>query len=271
MTGEAKVALDMIQVTEPNYQTAWQRLLDRYDNTQALTRRHMELLASLRPLKEENITRLQGLHDQVVKSREALSALGCAVGNWNEWFIFFATRGMDPITRREWEQSIKRTEEPANYDTLVAFLKTTIDTLKAVADLRPSRSSDIRASYSKDRRDTRKVLTTTRRIECLACKGDHFLYQCRDFEALSIASRRSTAGRARGCYNCLRPGHSAQECRSESRCRRCTRRHHTLLHPEESRKRALDGPQENNSKEKRARPSSRSSALPTSGSSTATS
>lgn len=38
------------------------------------------------------------------------------------------------------------------------------------------------------------------------------------------------------CYGCLKPGHSAKECRSRNTCELCQRRHPTCLHDENYRK-----------------------------------
>ena len=32
------------------------------------------------------------------------------------------------------------------------------------------------------------------------------------------------------CLNCLRPGHFVRQCKSQHKCRKCQRPHHTLLH-----------------------------------------
>ena len=34
------------------------------------------------------------------------------------------------------------------------------------------------------------------------------------------------------CLNCLRPGHFVRQCKSPSKCKKCQRPHHTLLHVE---------------------------------------
>ena len=66
--GEAKAALDGIATTEANYTIAWELLLERYDNDYLLAQKHKTTLATIRPLKKESSTGLQGLLDRVTES-----------------------------------------------------------------------------------------------------------------------------------------------------------------------------------------------------------
>lgn len=73
--GKARAALDVITITEANYALAWKLLVDRYDNPQLLAQQHMLALSSIKPMKEESSSGLQGLHDQVMRYYETLRAL----------------------------------------------------------------------------------------------------------------------------------------------------------------------------------------------------
>ncbi|XP_066592940.1 uncharacterized protein [Prorops nasuta] len=80
--------------------------------------------------------------------------------------------------------------------------------------------------------------------KCFYCDADHPLYQCNSFIALNPQARYKAAQNNSLCINCLRPGHSISSCRSNSRCRKCSKAHHTLLHFE---KQANPTPQRNSS------------------------
>ena len=136
---EAKTALDGIATTEANYAVAWQQLLDRYDNDVLLAQWHMSALAAMRPLKDESSAGLQGLHDQVIRSHDALKALNRPVAHWGDWFVFFATKAMDASTRKEWEKTMRATDNGATYDSLIKFLLSLIQTLRTLEVSRPSR------------------------------------------------------------------------------------------------------------------------------------
>ena len=218
--GEAKRAVDGITTTEANYAVAWQSLLDRYDNEHLLAQRHMYALASIGPLKDESNTGLQSLHDQVVRSYEALTALKRPVAQWGDWFILFASKAMDPVTRREWERKVRATEEVLTYESLTEFLRSSIQTLKTLEEPRSSReSTGNRPKLPSERsRSTNVLITTADKTSCFVCHGSHVLDQCQEFGRMEVGQRRAIANRSRSCYNCLRMGHNAHNCESRHRC-----------------------------------------------------
>ncbi|KAH8368774.1 hypothetical protein KR200_000657, partial [Drosophila serrata] len=67
---------------------------------------------------------------------------------------------------------------------------------------------------------------------CILCDSkDHFISKCPQFIALSPTLRYKEAKRLHLCLNCLRKGHSLQQCKAGN-CRHCRSKHHTLLHLE---------------------------------------
>ena len=253
--GEAKRAIDSITTTEANYSVAWSLLLERYDDKQLLAQKHMTDLASIRSLKDESSSGLRGLLDQITRSREALRALEQPVDNWNAWFIFFAARGMDMMTRREWQRWIKTKEAPLTYDHLKEFLQETIQTLRTLETARGSgrEAPTSRSKPPQEARHSSRVLTiSSNDYSCQVCRKSHHLGRCDEFKRMTIAQRRTLANRSKLCYNCLRSGHNAQNCDSSYRCRECNRRHHSMLHPPASGKRTATNPHEDEPANKRA-------------------
>ncbi|XP_045493291.1 uncharacterized protein LOC123692575 [Colias croceus] len=69
-------------------------------------------------------------------------------------------------------------------------------------------------------------------VSCILCSGDHKLCHCKEFAAKNIDSRREFARTSKICFNCLNRNHNVYSCRQSTRCHKCKKRHHTLLHPE---------------------------------------
>lgn len=61
------------------------------------------------------------------------------------------------------------------------------------------------------------------------CKGSHRLFKCDTFLRLQPKQRFSHAKQLEVCLNCLQPFTKFHTC-SEQVCRKCNKRHHTLLH-----------------------------------------
>ena len=75
-----------------------------------------------------------------------------------------------------------------------------------------------------------------RENRCWYCNSSfHILYKCTDFCSLSVNEKWLWVRKERRCFKCLRSGHDQKSCTS-SGCtiNRCTRSHHTLLHPTNS-------------------------------------
>ena len=64
------------------------------------------------------------------------------------------------------------------------------------------------------------------------CKERHPLYVCKTFKALPHDKMMEVVRNHNLCLNCLKPGHYSKKCTSISKCRKCQRPHHTLLHIE---------------------------------------
>ena len=68
------------------------------------------------------------------------------------------------------------------------------------------------------------------RYPCGLCNAYHFLHLCNTFLEMTVSQRREHVKSNNLCWNCLRTGHSAGNCRSDYRCRTCEGKHHTLVH-----------------------------------------
>ncbi len=69
--------------------------------------------------------------------------------------------------------------------------------------------------------------------KCSVCDKDyHALYFCLAFKNLSADDRFSTIQRLKLCHNCLGNDHFTRNCRCVTSCKKCNKRHHTLLHHE---------------------------------------
>ncbi|XP_073820239.1 uncharacterized protein [Musca autumnalis] len=65
---------------------------------------------------------------------------------------------------------------------------------------------------------------------CGLCQEDHNISSCPRFRRQTPFQRYETVERRGYCRNCLARSHLAPDCPSLVGCRRCDRRHHTLLH-----------------------------------------
>lgn len=81
---------------------------------------------------------------------------------------------------------------------------------------------------------TTKKTSTASTTSCPACQGQHKPIFCDAFKAASPTERLNLIKSSRRCINCMEPFHNASQCYSAS-CKKCNKRHHTLLHEDEIR------------------------------------
>ena len=68
--------------------------------------------------------------------------------------------------------------------------------------------------------------------KCNFCNNpSHLIYNCPEFLTLRINQRINEIKKLRLCLNCLNQNHSSSECTS-GHCRKCNKKHSTLLHLE---------------------------------------
>ena len=69
--------------------------------------------------------------------------------------------------------------------------------------------------------------------QCYICGGPHFVFYClRDKPRDQV---EKIARENRLCFNCFSDKHGVRECESKQRCRKCEKKHNTLLHKEGSK------------------------------------
>ncbi|XP_047543217.1 uncharacterized protein LOC125075548 [Vanessa atalanta] len=83
------------------------------------------------------------------------------------------------------------------------------------------------ASIEKDREKENK---SKAKQECPMCHENHFINQCNRFSLMKPKERQEFVQTAKLCFNCLAPTHAVVKCRQPFRCKKCGRRHHTMLH-----------------------------------------
>eukprot|EP00794_Sanderia_malayensis_P005776 gene5776-biopygen4690 len=97
--------------------------------------------------------------------------------------------------------------------------------LKTCEEIEPTETSRFESS-SPSRRQVVHA-TTTRRQECVYCRGGHKAFECTSVS--SIADRKAIVQSQRQCYNGTRNNHTLKECQSRNVCYHCKGKHHSSI------------------------------------------
>lgn len=226
LKGEAAEIIAGLELTDSNYLTAWDILVERYENKRKRINTHLQNILDLPPVNKESSHSLKNLMDTYQKNIRALDNLEDCASHWNSFLLFLLESKLDFGLNKDWDAKISGNNS-VTAEQLIEFLKERFRSI----DKKPIRKVDppkTKTNFSKNvclaTNYSREVSTT-----CILCKENHLLNQCKAFLKLPPFSRLNEVRRLKACTNCLRKGHSSLNCKSVS-CKTCQKRHHTLLH-----------------------------------------
>ncbi|XP_036145656.1 uncharacterized protein LOC118646575 [Monomorium pharaonis] len=241
LSGAAARVVESIEISEQNYEIAWDLLRERYEDEKAIRKRHVQCLFELPRVHRESSNAIRDLIDHVQKHLRVLQSMKLPTESWGELIISLIEKNLDSATRKRWEEHAEMHEELMT-KTMIDFLQRRCQVLERAAlsegikdvtsGIKTSEKNDNNKikSASNSRLQTKTTLSTTiQGGRCYVCQGPHLIYTCNQFLNLSVKDRIQTVKKLKLCINCLRNDHFVARCTSSS-CRECGERHNTLCH-----------------------------------------
>lgn len=230
LTGQATNIVSSLEISERNYDLAWNLIKERYDNKRIIVQAHIKAILETTVMSKENADELRQISDGVSRHIRALSALGRPADSWDDLLIHIISAKLDSVTAREWHASLQGAELPTlkQFLDFIAHRSQTLEAMGAKGASAHDRASTRSQGRSNNRQQAACVATV--RGKCYYCAGEHTVYACREFLGLPVDRRIAEMRRRRICLNCLRTAaHAANRCTSGG-CRACGLKHNTLLH-----------------------------------------
>ncbi|XP_066585573.1 uncharacterized protein [Prorops nasuta] len=153
--------------------------------------------------------------------------MGYGVDHWDPIIVHSLKNKLDDTLRLAWEMYLGSSKDYPTFLQFSEFLTRHINSLQSLGN-KP------KTSKKESGRSLKSQSASVNSTGCAHCGSNHLLYQCKDYLALTPQARSKFAFSQNLCINCLRPGHSCSNCSSSSRCRKCSKMHHTLLHFDKS-------------------------------------
>nr|XP_029734559.1 uncharacterized protein LOC115269896 [Aedes albopictus] len=229
LVGKAAGIIDQDIINNNDYAAAWAILTERFEDKRLIEDKHIEALFTLPKVPKENSSDLRRLLDTCVKNVEALKKLGLPVSGLGERMVVnLVASKMDNDTRKAWEAE-QKSGVPLDYAGTIEFLKKQCRILeKMEANSKPvDIAKPVRPAVKS------KTLMMTSEQKCTMCDNKHELYKCELFKKNSVNEKYNHLRKFGLCFNCMQKGHRTTDCSSSNSCRKCSKRHHTLLHPED--------------------------------------
>ncbi|CAG9137863.1 unnamed protein product [Plutella xylostella] len=226
----ALVAVKSIEVTSVNYKVAWQLLKDRYNNEKILINNHLKSLFSIEPLSRESHKAIRFLVDHISKNLRSLETLGQHTDHWDVLIIYLFSNKLDSVTGRKWEEHKNNFTNLPTLNDFILFLRNRADILETMHTNKSEKNNH--QNNNSFHKSSRALVTSSfanKTMKCSLCSESHRIMECSKFKDLTIEDRLIEATRLKLCKNCLRKGHSTQQCKLGP-CRFCNKRHNSSLH-----------------------------------------
>lgn len=241
LKGAAAAVVAGFLPTDAKYDSAWETLKARYDNKRVIVTTHLNIFLGLESLEKEKETnvrlrRFVGISNETTRS---LAAIKLPVEHWDDMLVHILVLKLPKATVISWELELQQKGvELPKLKALLDFLEGRargLDHMGLTQAERPSQSNSTggkrtpaTAAHASPA-NTSNTGNVNVRTNCSKCRGGHFLGRCPVVEALPANERFAAIKDLKVCYNCFYPGHSTRDCKSESRCRKCQGKHHTIL------------------------------------------
>ena len=216
------------------FQAAMQKLEDRFGRQDIIVESVVRELVEGPPIPSGDVAAFQNFADKVHNCTLILNAWNRieAIGGY-EYLERIFTR-LPPALQDTYVR--KAGTEPPSYHHLADFIQFQAhqqNTFWSRAKARFARECNMPQPIPRKRVSRIATFavqneTDISKYPCMDCNSDHPVHRCNEFRSWSSESRRKFVDSHRLCWNCLR-SHFASDCTSQSRCRQCHGKHHTLL------------------------------------------
>ncbi|XP_043286901.1 uncharacterized protein [Venturia canescens] len=244
---EALQVIGGLETSAQNYANAWELLKNNYENTKLLVNTHLNKLLDFPAVTKDRSATIRHLIVHIRTHLKSLKTLQLPVEQWDDLLIHMVKSKLDYNTQRDWEEEANR--ERQTRKTLEQFLTFLTDKCRTIEmiDRGKNKTETARPSASKKPANSVSV-TTTQQQNCPVCNNAHGIFKCPDFLQMSVSDRIQESKKKKICLNCLGKGHFTANCQS-SGCKKCQKKHNTLLHLEKNESTASSQNNNESSKE----------------------
>lgn len=258
LEGDPKKLVARFPLTSSNFESAYQALKSRYSSKRLLATYHWNEIENSTRINSSDSPALRTLLDTFNENIAALKNLNYPVDSWNFILANMFLKRLPSSVVTSFETQFGSNSEMPDFNNILAYVEkccTAYETITYNGDLNSSVSaiSNPQNIKSKCQRNINSTLRNSQRHNtsfhksnafftsspanknnlknCAICNSTaHAIYTCPTLLNKTPIERFNLAKDRKLCVNCLSNIHKTSNCNSESSCRTCKRRHHTLFH-----------------------------------------
>lgn len=254
LAGAAAKAIKSIPITNDNYTVAWQILKDRFEDKEIIIRNHIKAIVEMKHVSGDLKVTLREFTDDIQIHLRSLESLGEPVEHWSSILNYIIWKKLDLNTQNDWEEYLitKKLKQP-KFTIILEFLverckflekrdKTDNEKNRVYNQHKSFENRNKTQNYHQHRKQAVSHFVTNRAHACSFCKGEHQIYFCENLKKLPLTARVNEIKKLMLCTNCLRSNHFVKDCNAQG-CKKCGKKHNTLLHIENDLKTSFEEPQ----------------------------
>jgi hypothetical protein len=229
LTGQAKSAIAGFSLTAVNYRSAVQLLKKRYGKNTLIKRTHIQELLNVQPVySARDCGRLRVLFDKIETNYRGLEALGVDKATYSDIVVPAILEKIPEVVHLT--ITCDKLHSDWSMNDVLTVLEKEIE-LREEYQTNPQdeeRSAKRRYNGRNNGPSTGSVLNVVKQDEsCAFCQGKHHHEDCR--RITDTKERKLILIKYSRCFNCMRKGHRAQDCRNVVLCKNCNGKHHTAM------------------------------------------
>lgn len=246
VTGEAFDIIAEFQLTDEDYELAWDALKEKYTDSSQMFMHIMDKFSAQPKIAAESPEQLKAMVKTTKVCVKALEDMKFEKRHFESIIAYFILQKLPPETVAYWESTRDKKKLPM-LDTISACIDVRVRMSAAInkhqsslasAEIKPKHPQRENFVKKKGNVKTYHVSSTsstndgqTGKYKCHCCGGEgHALRKCQKFISSSCSERKTLVDKINYCSNCLSYDHQLPKCKSPRNCSICGERHNTLLH-----------------------------------------
>ena len=228
------------------YAEARELLKERFGDSYVISEAFIDKLTSGGPIKQHEVSALRKFADEIRSCVRTLSAMDMLGEIDTRIRMVKLTERLPYAMQGRWRtKAIRTRREKGAYPDINEFLEFVEDCVEEASDpvfgvkqresskrdsfqpqvTRKTKSTALQSSATQD--STVSEQSRRKQVPCPQCQGSHPLFMCYKFKALKPPDRLKLAKEKEVCINCLKPGHTVNDCRNPRVCKtgECNQKH----------------------------------------------
>lgn len=228
--GSAAKLISHVEPTAENYKVCYDLLEKRYDNKREVLTKLLNVMLRLPKLKEENSTQLRAMHDTVHECTMTIQNMGIKVNEWDPILVHILLQKLNKDAIKAYELQLKNVKEPQKLIEFLSFIESRFMAMQSVENENIYNKDNMTQQSNNFNANKQKNQQKNQQKTCAFCNKNHSIMECEQFLSKTPSECYEIARNKKLCINCLSNSHAKNNCRSSFGCKKCKKRHNTLLH-----------------------------------------